>query len=112
MTKRDWWKDAEEDVIAETATARALDRSLDRRNREAKARVTRITSPAPKSKHAPTKLERMHPIAHYAAMIGTFHHETWRCWCRDGVIRAHLVGGNWLIPESAVIEFLEGRRVS
>jgi hypothetical protein len=31
-------------------------------------------------------------------------------WCREGVLRAHRVGGHWFIPESVVWTLYRGRK--
>lgn len=87
-----------------------MERVLDARASEVRARIARERATAKARKSTPVKLSKMRSIAYYADLLG-FHPETFRRWIKDGLIHAEYIGGAYRIAESEMMAFMERERL-
>lgn len=106
---RDWFIDAKQEVQADARTREALDRELDQKATQVRERMAQEKARLRRRLSAPITVEQFFDIAHWAKKL-SFSEFTVRGMCRDGLIRAEKIRGQWRISESAIKEFLEAER--
>lgn len=103
---RSWYQSAVEKSSTDERTSRALDRNIEIRQSEIHSKLRQAAEVKAARSSKKPKLEKQYTVDEFAR-ITSWETSTVRGWCRDGVIAAIWQRGQWRIPESAAIEFLE-----